>query len=144
MATKLKGSGMNMFEVQDWSAIKMMNFVSINGAKRVDLILSQPNVQELLKTEKFDAVVIELFWLEALMGLGAHFDCPVIGLSVLSTSKWTNDLTQNPSPASYVPNNLSEFTDNMNFWQRTKNMIISCVEILFMECFHYPTQVSDC
>ncbi|CAO1424196.1 unnamed protein product [Diamesa tonsa] len=133
-------SGMNMFESQDWSAIKMMSFVSTNGAKRVNLILSQPNVQELLKVEKFDAVVIELFWLEALMGLGAHFDCPVIGLSMLSTSKWTNDLTQNPSPASYVPNNLLEFTDNMNFWQRTKNMVISCVEIFFMECFHYPTQ----
>lgn len=104
--TNIKGSGMNMFESQDWSAIKMMNFVSSNGAKRVNLILSQPNVQQLLKTESFDAVVIELFWLEALMGLGAHFDCPVIGLSLLSTSKWTTDLTQNPSPASYVPNNL--------------------------------------
>lgn len=132
-----------MFETEEWSTVKMLKFLSQLGKDLVDSTLSHPNVQKLLKTDKFDAVVIELFWVEALMGLGTHFDCPVIGLSTFSSSKWTNDLTQNPAPYSYVPHNFVSYTDEMNFHERLINTIVSQFENIYMELVHYPRQVCD-
>ncbi|CAO1423146.1 unnamed protein product [Diamesa serratosioi] len=133
-------NGINMFDTEEWSAVKMMQFLSQLGENLVDSTMSHPNVQKLLKTEKFDAVVVELFWVEALMGLGLHFDCPVIGLSTFSSSKWTNDLTKNPSPYSYVPHNFVSYTDEMDFYERTINTIVSQFENIYMELVHYPRQ----
>jgi hypothetical protein len=61
--------GENFFESKDWSAIKMINILSGLGEFLSKSTLSHPNVQRLLKTEKhFDAVVTEVFWVEALYG----------------------------------------------------------------------------
>lgn len=59
----------NMFETEDWSAVKMINFLSDVGKFYSNYTLSHPNVQNLMKHEKnFDAVVVEVFWVEALYG----------------------------------------------------------------------------
>jgi hypothetical protein len=58
-----------MFQTGEWSAVQMMNFLSTIGEFYVNTALSQKNVQNLLKHEKdFDAVVVEVFWVEALYG----------------------------------------------------------------------------
>lgn len=58
-----------MFETEDWSAVKMINFLSDVGEFYSNYTLSHPNVQNLMKHEKnFDAVVVEVFWVEALYG----------------------------------------------------------------------------
>lgn len=59
----------NMFKAEEWSAITMINFLSMLGERLANSTLSHPNVQSLMKYEKnFDAVVIEVFWAEALYG----------------------------------------------------------------------------
>lgn len=180
-----------MFQTKDWSAIKMINFLSSMGEFLANSTLSHPNVQNLMKYEKnFDAVVVEVFWTEALygeilwralcvnensfksfldwkhnsqhlrtepnlrnscedsihlfcvtLGLGAHFNCPVIALSTFSTSKWTNDLTKAPMEHSYVAHNFIKFSENMNFYERTLNVVTSQYENIFMEMVHYERQV---
>lgn len=58
-----------MFESEDWSAIQMINFLSVLGESVTNFTLSHPNVQNAMKQEKgFDAVIVEVFWLEALYG----------------------------------------------------------------------------
>lgn len=59
----------NLFESEDWSAFKMINFLSNVGEFLANSTLSHPNVKNLLKYERdFDAVVAEVFWVEALYG----------------------------------------------------------------------------
>lgn len=59
----------NMFETEEWSAVKMINFLSNIGEFYSNFTLSHPNVQNLMKYEThFDAVVAEVFWVEALYG----------------------------------------------------------------------------
>lgn len=60
----------NMFDTEKWSAVKMINVLSAEGEFIANSTLSHPNVQNLLmKHEKqFDAVVVEVFWVEALYG----------------------------------------------------------------------------
>lgn len=76
------------------------------------------------------------------VGLGAHFNCPLIALSTFSTSKWTNDLTKAPMAHSYVAHNFIKYGENMNFYERTLNMLTSQYENIFMEMVHYERQVS--
>jgi hypothetical protein len=133
-----------MFDTEDWSPSYMAAFVSGMGIDIMNYTLNHPDFKKFLNSgEKFDAIIIELFVSESLLGLGKHFNCPVIGLSTFSSSKWTNDLTGNPSPYSYVPHNFIEYTDKMNFYQRLHNTLLSLFENLYYEYIHYPTQVSD-
>lgn len=142
----------------------MINVLSGLGEFLSNSTLSHPNVQNLMKNEKhFDAVIVEVFWVEALYGksvvkfsrasppinfdlmtgFGAHFNCPVIGLSTFSTSKWTNDLTRAPMEYSYVAHNFIKLSENMNFYERTLNTLSSQYENIFMEMVHYERQVSQ-
>lgn len=58
-----------MFDTEDWSAIQLINWLSTLGESFTNATLSHPNVQELLKRDiEFDAVVVEVFWAEALYG----------------------------------------------------------------------------
>lgn len=75
------------------------------------------------------------------VGLGAHFNCPVIAVSTFSTSKWTNDLTKTPMEYSYVAHNFIKLSENMNFYERTLNTLTSQYENIFMEMVHYERQV---
>lgn len=140
----------------------MIHVLSDLGEFLANSTLSHPNVQNLMKNEKgFDAVIVEVFWVEALYGksvellvksfdkfylmtgFGAHFNCPVVALSTFSTSKWTNDLTRAPMEYSYVAHNFIKMSENMNFYERTLNTLSSQYENIFMEMVHYEKQVSQ-
>lgn len=59
----------NMFESEDWSAIQMMHTLSDVGEFLANSTLTHPNVQDLMKYGRnFDAVVVEVFFVEALYG----------------------------------------------------------------------------
>lgn len=58
----------DMFMTEDWSAIQMINMLSALGESFTNYTLSHPNVRKLLQHENFDAVVVEVFWGEALYG----------------------------------------------------------------------------
>lgn len=131
-----------MFDTENWSAIQMIAHVSTMGEHISNYTLSHPNVERLMNSgEHFDAMLVELFVAEPLLGLGKHFKCPVIGVSTFSTSKWTNDLTGNPSMYSFVPHNFLEFGENMDFHQRMVNTLVSQFENVFYTFVHYPRQV---
>lgn len=58
-----------MFESEDWSAIQMMHTLSDVGEFLANSTLAHPNVQELMTYGRnFDAVVVEVFFVEALYG----------------------------------------------------------------------------
>lgn len=58
-----------MFSTEEWSAIQMITFLSGIGEYYANATLSNQNVQNLMKHENhFDAVVAEVFWVEALYG----------------------------------------------------------------------------
>ncbi|XP_062922136.1 UDP-glucuronosyltransferase 2C1-like [Mobula hypostoma] len=49
-----------------------------------------------------------------------------------------------PSPPSYVPNLGTRLTDNMNFFQRTRNVIYNFFQLLFVEFVVYPIYNEIC
>ncbi|XP_070504995.1 UDP-glycosyltransferase UGT5-like [Chironomus tepperi] len=135
------GNLFDMFDTADWSPFEMINFLSGFGEFMANFTLSHPNLQDIMnKKIKFDAVIAELFGVEAIFGLGSHLNCPVITLATFGSSKWTNDLTRTPMPYSYVPHNFVKFSENMNFYERTYNMLVMQYEHIYMEFVHYGRQ----
>lgn len=90
--------------------------------------------------EQFDVIILEVFLNEAMLGLGHHFNAPIIGLSTFCSSKWTNDMVGNPAPPSYVANPLLSYTDHMTFFERLGNTLHAIVEHFYFDYIYMPIQ----
>lgn len=106
-----------------------------------NVTMATPGFQALLKSnEKFDAIVMEVFLNEAMLGLGHRFKAPIIGVSTFGSSKWTNEMVGTPAPLSWVPNPFLAFTDRMTFTQRLGNTIAAIFDTAYFNFFYWPMQ----
>lgn len=63
------GMDLNMFETENWSPMQLMKILSEQGEFLSNATLNNPNMQKLMKSgKKFDVVIVEVFWIEALYG----------------------------------------------------------------------------
>lgn len=73
----------NVFEFSKMNPMLVIGFVLSMGYDTAEHLMKSADVQQLMKSnEKFDAVIVELFATDALLGFGQHFNCPVIGQHV--------------------------------------------------------------
>ncbi|XP_007565672.1 LOW QUALITY PROTEIN: UDP-glucuronosyltransferase 2C1-like [Poecilia formosa] len=85
-------------------------------------MLDDTELMRRLNQSKFDLVLTDPWW-----GNGAIV-AKYLNLPLVYNVRWLNPEEAHfavaPSPISYIPVTLSGYTDKMNFFQRTKNMII--------------------
>lgn len=111
------------------------------GVEGTNLTLTNPAFVEFLATKQhFDIAIIEMFVSDAMLGLGLHFNAPVISVSTFGAHKWTTDLVGTPNIASYIPNTFLGFTDQMTFVQRLKNSLATWFDDIVMPILHDPKQ----
>lgn len=111
------------------------------GYETVHQVMTNQGIQALLNSnEKFDAVIVELFAIDALLGFGQHFDCPIIGVNTFDGVYWNDVYTGNESPFSYVPNVFLGLPDKMSFRQRLSNTIYSQIEKFTYNFYHLRNQ----
>lgn len=116
-------------------------FLFSMGGLEVELVMNSENVQHLLNSgEKFDAVIVELFVVDALLGFGQHFNCPVIGVNTFDGVYWNDVYTGNQSPYSYVPMIFLGMPDKMSYSQRLTNTIYSRIEKIAYNFYHLRNQ----
>jgi glucuronosyltransferase len=85
-------------------------------------MLQKPEFKKLMNEEKFDLVVIGMFFNNYLLGVGDHFKCPTVMLSVSGAQTFINVLTGNPLEVSSVQHMFFQ-TDLSDFWGRLKNFL---------------------
>ncbi|XP_058460620.1 UDP-glycosyltransferase UGT5-like [Malaya genurostris] len=106
-----------------------------------EIILTHPNVKELLKSnESFDAVIVESFASEALYGFAQHFNAPLITFSPFGASMWANELVGTPYPYSQIPHTFLSYTDRMTFGERFINAFVWNVDSFYYRNFFLPGQ----
>lgn len=133
----------NSFEATQQSTL----FVLIDWFRGCALMneytLRDPAVQKLLNSEneKFDLVIIELLSNEALLGFGAHFNAPIIGMSTFGQLKYVNHMMHSPAPLSLIPHPFLSFTDRMTYSERLQNVFFNILEDVMSYFFHFPLQV---
>lgn len=103
--------------------------------------MSHPKVVDLLKSKtKFDVIVLEIFVNEAMIGLGHHFNAPIVGISTFGANNWINDMVGTPSPLSYNPHFMLEYTEHMSFNQRIHNIFVNMLDYGMMKFWYHPAQ----
>ncbi|XP_002138039.2 UDP-glucuronosyltransferase 2A2-like [Drosophila pseudoobscura] len=83
--------------------------------------------REILKPGKaqFDLVLVDLWRLDALYGLAAYFDAPLIGLAPYGTDWKIDELAGNTSPISYLhsPTSTAVLPDRDSFYGRLSDFV---------------------
>ncbi|GAB0093836.1 hypothetical protein DMENIID0001_090180 [Sergentomyia squamirostris] len=103
--------------------------------------LGDPKMQALMSSdEKFDMIIFDIFYSEALLGLGHLFNAPVVVFSTFVASKGSTDLNGSPSPLSYVPHFQFTYTDRMSFSQRLANTLLTTFENVYSTIYYYEMQ----
>ncbi|XP_043682852.1 UDP-glucosyltransferase 2-like isoform X3 [Vespula pensylvanica] len=89
--------------------------------------LANPEIQKLIhdprKDVSYDIILIEIFGANCFAVLGHVLNIPIIGVSSSALYPWHNHLIGNPENLAILPNNLLNFINQMNFWQRTYNVL---------------------
>ncbi|CAG9809897.1 unnamed protein product [Chironomus riparius] len=131
----------NPFEYIDFPIFFSVIMMPPFGADMVKLVMKSENLDAFLKTdEKFDVCIMELFGNEALMGIPEKFNCALIFYNTYDALFWSDTISGNTSPASYVPNPFLWFTDNMSFKQRLVNTVVGLLETTVHYVLHLPWQ----
>lgn len=103
--------------------------------------LSHPKVQDLIKSKThFDVIVLEIFVNEAMLGFGKLFNAPIVGMSTFGANNWINDMVGTPSPLSYNPHFMLEYTEKMSFSQRLHNLFVNLMDYAVMKFWYHPAQ----
>lgn len=106
-----------------WQKLKSISHLSLPTCESV---LEHPELKKLLHSkEKFDMYIMEIFLSDCFIGIGHALKIPiVVGVSSTVSYPWTNDILRNPDIPSYIPNSvLSNFSDEMNFFERATNLM---------------------
>lgn len=77
-----------------------------------------------LTAGNFDIAVVDLIYNECGLGLAHKLGLPVVGYWAFSFASMQQDFTTAPAPPSFVPGFMSKLTDQMNFSQRSYNLIL--------------------
>jgi glucuronosyltransferase len=104
--------------------------------------LQQKEVQNLLHSndQQFDLIITEIFVTDSLLGFAHKFKAPVVQVVAFGGTPSIGDLVGNPSPYSYVPDPIQDFSDRMTFWQRVVNTLGITYQKLSRYIHHLPKQ----
>lgn len=103
--------------------------------------LNTPELQELINSnEKFDAIVMEVFFNECFYGFAHKFQAPVITISSMGAFRWASESVGNPETLSYIPNFLLALSDRMSFSERLTNTAFTLFDMTGRRLYYMPAQ----
>ncbi|KNC24650.1 hypothetical protein FF38_13551, partial [Lucilia cuprina] len=110
------------------------------GYQMVKNVMENSQVKDILKNEKFDLIILEALYCDALYGLGQHFNAPMVGVSTFGTINFVDVLVNNISPMSYIPHMSLSYDNHMNLQQRLINVIASITDDFLHNFLMLPPQ----
>ncbi|KAJ3642461.1 hypothetical protein Zmor_025249 [Zophobas morio] len=127
------------FKKEDTSLLQKAIFVDQIQYNFTKYLLSHEKIHDLLKTqEHYDAVLLYYYLNDAMLALAHHFKAPVVLFASMPLYVSASFLLSHPSPSSYVPNILTDFTGRMTFYQRLQNSFLDAFMILYYQWFMLP------
>lgn len=118
----------------------MMTF-AIMMSNKIEQTIKHPNFQALINSDaKFDVVIVEQFFNDALKVLGQHYNAPLILFSTQGSNYIINGLAANEAPRSYVPETLLGYSSDMSLYQRLQNTVFSFYATIIQNIIVYPSQ----
>jgi len=114
-----------MFKMTKFSFFKEIKFYWDLGIRLCDILIQHKDLQDIIKSkrEEFDVIITSAFFNECVFGISYMLDIPVIKMCAFDGTRWMDEWVGNPSPYAYLPQLFFEYSNRMNFWQRTLNTL---------------------
>ncbi|CAL8104484.1 unnamed protein product [Orchesella dallaii] len=90
-------------------------------------LYENPQLYEVLKNEKFDLVIIDIFLNYCVLGVIPHFKAPSILVSTMAAPSHFSNIFGNRLQPSFVPCSFLKYTDQMSFLERLINTVLDSV-----------------
>lgn len=88
------------------------------------IALKSSAIQTVLEArDSYDLIVMEQFNSDCMMGIAWKLQLPVVALSSCSLIPWHFERFGNPQLPSYIPSQLTAYTEKMTYLQRINNWI---------------------
>lgn len=105
----------------DVETLLMVHDWAINACK---IALKSSAIQTVLEArESYDLIVMEQFNSDCMMGIAWKLQLPVVALSSCSLIPWHFERFGSPQLPSYIPSQLTAYTEKMTYFQRINNWI---------------------
>lgn len=99
--------------------------------------MKMPEMQRIMKEEKFDLVIVGYFFTtEVMLGVADHFKCPSVLFSPAGAFSILNQAIGNPLGVSGTPQKMLPTKDN-NFLSRVKTFVAYGAELLIFQYLKY-------
>lgn len=109
------------------------------GSITCRILFEEKPVQEFLKNNNtFDIVITSHFNSDCALVIAKKYNCPIIRVAAGSYFPWSHGTFGLPLNPSYMPNIFLPFTDEMTFWTRLENTILTAVVTFWYH--HYVIQ----
>lgn len=105
------------------------------------LVLENRGIKDLINSNKvFDVVVQEIMMCESLLVFGHIYNAPTVVVSSMGSMHSVDSMVGNSHPLAYVPNSFGAFTDEMTFFERVANTVLTFVISSLFSCFFLHRQ----
>ncbi|KAJ8972845.1 hypothetical protein NQ314_000010 [Rhamnusium bicolor] len=109
-------------------------YLSRVASNTCENVLSSKTFQTFMNTEEnVDLIIAEFFNTDCFLCLVQKFKSPIIGVSTSTLMPWTSDRLANPTHTAYIPNNLMDYSDHMEFFERVENTLVTLFHKFFYE-----------
>ncbi|XP_066262698.1 UDP-glycosyltransferase UGT5-like [Euwallacea similis] len=130
----------NIFNLSKIGILEIITRTTDTFVKVSNDTLYHPNVRKLLDSnQKFDAVILDQYYNDALKVFAHIYDCSLIILNSKGPNSCVNPLVGNEAPVSYAAHVFKgDFYKNFTFLNRVKNLFFYIAEYLLTEYYVLP------
>lgn len=112
--------------------INTMDLLNVLITRNVEGLLSNKDLMKKLQEHNFDAILTDPFEPTGPI-VGEYLSIPAIYIQTSHPCGVDTLASQCPAPASYVPQAFTHFTDRMNLWQRSVNLVRTLLQPMACE-----------
>ncbi|XP_046745420.1 UDP-glucosyltransferase 2-like [Diprion similis] len=103
----------------------LMNFLSNHEAKVLCGLMRLPQLQKVVNADtKYDVMITEILGSNCYLAMAHKMKIPFIGIVTNVVFPWVIDPVFGDANPSFIPSQLSTFTNEMNFFERVENLMI--------------------
>lgn len=112
------------------------------GLVTTEFAFESANVAQFIKEEghSFDLVIAEQFAQEAFLMFGHKYRAPIVTINTLGYTDYIDRSFGMITPLSFVPHFFTEFTDEMNFYERLYNVVLTIYDWAYRKFVFLPKQ----
>ncbi|XP_051563932.1 UDP-glucuronosyltransferase 1A5-like isoform X2 [Myxocyprinus asiaticus] len=114
------------------SFIYTLDMLKDHTTRNFEGLLFNEDLMKKLKDYNFDAILTDPFEPVGVV-VAEYLSIPAIYMQVNHPCGVDTLASQSPVPASYVPQPFTQFTENMNFWQRSVNLVRALLQPMACE-----------